>query len=171
MLHKQHPKTQWLVQQWFLLIVLQAGGVTFLGCGSAGNLGWLFVCFMLGTRLPRVDSRGHARSQCISVMSYLSISHWPRQGTWSRPMWEGGNVHSAFIRSWQDYGYMLPSQGSVEVRPAKNLYSTLASCLPTLQPTFYMLRNPENPDLPWAPGIRGSAWRRWWPWLKVDGAW
>ena len=160
------PKTQWLIQQWFLLMVLQVGVVTVLGCGSAGNLGWLFsLCFMLGTRLPRVDFHGDARSQCISVTSYLSISHWPKQGTWSRPKWEGGNVHSAFIRSWQGYG-QLPPQRSVEVRPAKYLCSTLASRLPTLQSTFYMLRNPENPDLPWAPGIRGSAWQRWWQGLR-----
>ena len=60
-------------------MVLQVGVVTVLGCGSAGNLGWLFsLCFMLGTRLPsmyhivfiRSSVDGHAG--CFHVLAIVN---------------------------------------------------------------------------------------------------
>lgn len=56
-------------------MVLQVGGVTVSGCGSAGNLGWLFsLCFMLGTRLPSVGCHGDARSRFRASVNVWSIN-------------------------------------------------------------------------------------------------
>lgn len=56
-------------------MVLQVGGVTVSCCGSAGNLAWLFsLCFMLGTRLPRVGCHGDARSRFKASVNVLSIN-------------------------------------------------------------------------------------------------
>ena len=49
--------------------------MTVSGCGSAGSLGWLFsLCFMLGTRLPRVGSHGDASSRFKASVNVLSIN-------------------------------------------------------------------------------------------------